>query len=80
MAYTEIKIKNSKKYYYRVRSIREGDKFKKERIYLGVNLTKENLIKKEEYADKKLIEKKIQKGLIKIKPKLIFLLKKKYRL
>ncbi|MBT7705888.1 hypothetical protein HN747_00410 [archaeon] len=76
MAYTEIKIKNSKKYYYRVRSIREGDKFKKERIYLGVNLTKENLIKKEEYADKKLIEKKIQKGLIKIKPKLISVLKK----
>lgn len=76
MAYTEVKAKNSKKYYYRVRSIREGNKFKKERIYLGVNLTKENLIEKEKYANKKLIENKIQKSLAKIKPKLISVFKK----
>jgi len=76
MTYTEVKEKNSKKYYYRVRSIRKGNKFKKERIYLGVNLTKENLIEKEKCADKKLIESKVQNNLIKIKPKLISVFKK----
>ncbi len=76
MTYTEVKTKNSKKYYYRVRSIREGVKFKKERIYLGVNLTKVKLIEKEKCADKKLIESKIQKSLVKIKPKIISVFKK----
>jgi len=76
MVYTEVKEKNRKKYYYRVRSIREGNKFKKERIYLGVNLAKGILIEKEKYADKKLIENKIQKSLIKIKPKLISVFKR----
>jgi len=76
MAYTEVKEKNSKKYYYRVRSIRKGTKFKKERIYLGVNLNKENLIEKEKYADKKLIESKVQKNLVEIKPKIISVFKK----
>jgi len=47
MAYTELKQKNEKKYYYRVRSIREGKKFKKERIYLGKNLSKNDLHIKE---------------------------------
>lgn len=48
MAYTEIKEKNRKKYYYRVRTLREGKKFKKKRIYLGKNLSKKDLSKKEE--------------------------------
>lgn len=76
MAYTELKTNNSKKYYYRVRSIREGNKFRKERIYLGVNLTKGKLIEKEKYADRKLMESKIQKSLAKIKPKIISVFKK----
>jgi len=76
MTYTEIKQKNEKKYYYRVRSIRNGKKFKKQRIYLGVDLAKEELKKKEEQADKKLIKNKINKSLIKIKPKIIKILKK----
>ena len=54
MAYTEIKEKNSKKYYYRVRTIRAGKKFSKDRIYLGKNLSKEELAKKEIQADNKL--------------------------
>ncbi len=54
MVHNEIQEKNGRKYYYRVKSIRMGDKVKKERIYLGVNLTKEELEKKEKEADKKL--------------------------
>jgi len=76
MTYTEIKQKNEKKYYYRVRSIRIGKKFKKQRIYLGVNLPDEILSRKEGEADKKLIEYKINKDLAEIKPKIIKVLKK----
>lgn len=54
MVYTEIKEKNGKKYFYRVKSIREGKKVKKKRIYLGVDLDKKKLLKKEEKADKEL--------------------------
>ncbi|MFA5993175.1 MAG: Fic family protein [Candidatus Pacearchaeota archaeon] len=55
MVYTEIKEKNGKKYYYRVINTREDKKFKKKRIYLGVNLKKEGLKNKEENADKELL-------------------------
>lgn len=54
MAHTEIIEKNGRKYYYRAKAIREGNKVKKKRIYLGVNLEKEELIVKEKDADKKL--------------------------
>jgi len=54
MTYTEIKEKNKRKYYYRVKSIKVNGKVTKERIYLGVNLTKEQLKEKEKEADKKL--------------------------
>ena len=76
MVYTEIKQTNGKKYYYRVRSMRIGKKFKKQRIYLGVNLSNQILFQKEDEADKKLIEHKINKVLMKIKPKIIEVLKK----
>ncbi|MBM3234257.1 proline--tRNA ligase [Candidatus Pacearchaeota archaeon] len=52
--YTEIKERNKKKYYYRVKSIRKGEKVDKERVYLGVNLNKNELKAKEDEADKKL--------------------------
>ena len=55
MPYTEIKEKNEKKYYYRVRSIRKKDKVSKERIYLGVNLKKNELSEEETKADKELL-------------------------
>ncbi len=76
MPYTEIKEKNRNKYYYRVRTIREGKKFRKNRIYLGKDLSR-NLIKtKEEEADGKLkVTKKLQ-GLEKLKPEIIKVLKK----
>jgi len=56
MTYTEIKEKNQKKYYYRVLSIRNGEDFEKKRVYLGDNLTKEELKIKEEQADRELKE------------------------
>lgn len=55
MVYTEIKEKNGKKYYYRVLSIRKGKKIMKKRIYLGTDLEKAKLSKKEKEADKELI-------------------------
>lgn len=55
MTYTEIKEKGEKKYYYRGKSIRKGKKVDKQRVYLGVNLKKQELEKKEKQADKKLL-------------------------
>tara|TARA_Y100000034_G_scaffold134278_1_gene202253 strand:- start:1937 stop:3613 length:1677 start_codon:yes stop_codon:yes gene_type:complete len=54
MTYTEIKQKGEKTYYYRAKSKRKGKKVEKQRIYLGVNLKKQELTKKEQDADKKL--------------------------
>ncbi len=76
MTYTEVKQKNGKKYYYRVKSIRNGSKFRKERIYMGVDLSTTALSEKEFDADKKLMKNKIGKGLEEIKPKIISVLKK----
>ncbi len=71
MAYTEVKEKNGKRYYYRVKSIREGRKFGKQRVYLGKDLTKEKLALKEIMADKELNVKKrsgrLDKIILKIK-------------
>ena len=76
MVYTEVKERNGRKYFYRVRSVRRGYKFSKDRVYLGQNLPKEKLEKKEDVADKKLLKEKIEKGLRQIKPKIIQILKK----
>ncbi len=76
MTYTEIKEKNGKKYCYRVKTIRKGKKFKKERIYLGRDLSKEDRSFKEKEADKKL---NVDGGLAKIKkliPIIVKILKK----
>ena len=75
MVYTEIKEVNGNKYYYRVMTIRNGKKFKKQRIYLGKDISKEEIIKKENSADKELNIKKRDITLSKIIPKikLIFL-------
>lgn len=54
MAYTEIKNKEGKKYYYRVISMRKGKKIDKKRIYLGLNLNNEELAKKIKEADREL--------------------------
>ena len=55
MAYTEIKERAGRKYYYRVKSVRQGAKVGKKRIYLGVNLDKGELAKLEKEGDEKLM-------------------------
>lgn len=55
MTYTEIKEKGEKKYYYRVKSVRKGEKVDKQRVYLGGNLKKQELQEKEKEADKQLL-------------------------
>ena len=76
MAYTEIKNRNTRKYYYRVKSIRKNNKISKKRIYLGVDLKKEDLSEKVIEADKMLMQDKINKKIMKIKPKIVELIKK----
>jgi len=79
MAYTEIKKRNEKKYYYRVISLRKGKKVTKSRKYLGVDLNDKNRIMKENEADKWFASvfrnKKVQ-AIEKLKPKIIKILKK----
>lgn len=55
MVYTEIKKKDDKKYFYRVKSVRNKGKVGKKRIYLGANLNKKELIEAEIKADRELI-------------------------
>ena len=79
MVYTEIQERNNKKYFYRVISIRKGDKVSKKRKYLGANLSLKNLTKKEKEADKEFKVKKediIKKTIENIKPRIIKILKK----
>jgi len=76
MVYTEIKEKNEKKYFYRVLSVRTGEKVSKKRKYLGVNLNKEDLTKKEAEADEKLIINSKNTEIEKIKNKIKYILKK----
>ena len=54
MVYTEIKKRNDKKYFYRTLSVRENQKVYKKRIYLGKNLSKQELEKKEIEANKEI--------------------------
>ena len=79
MTYTEIKTRNGKKYFYRVLSVRKGEKISKKRKYLGVNLAKKELSFKEKDADNvfNLISENKKKEVIeKIKSKIIKILKK----
>jgi hypothetical protein len=76
MAYTETRKINGRKYYYRVISVRKGNKVSKNRKYLGCNLTSEELSKKEKEADKVLILDKKSKDIENIKKKIVKILKK----
>lgn len=55
VSYTEIQKRNGKQYFYRVQSIRKGNKVTKKKIYLGVNLDKKTINKKEIDADIELL-------------------------
>ena len=79
MAFTEVRNINGKKYYYRVISIRNGNKVSKKRLYLGSKLSDSELDNKEKEADEKLLSKKIKKTnkeIEKIKHKIVNILKK----
>lgn len=54
MTYIEVQEKKGRKYYYRVKSIKKGGKVSKKKVYLGVNLSKEEVLKKGKEADRKL--------------------------
>jgi uncharacterized protein len=77
MVYTEIKNRNKRKYYYRVKSVRKNNKVFKKRIYLGVDLNKEKLLSKGSEADIKFKQEKVNENLSKIKPKIEKIIKKK---
>jgi len=51
MSYTEVQVKNGKKYYYRALTVRDKGKFHKIRKYLGKELAKNELVEKEKAAD-----------------------------
>src|SRR3989344_1264978 len=76
MVYTEVKERNSRKYFYRVASIRKGRKIKKQRVYLGVNLDSKLLSNKEAEADKKIHNKKNLRSLERLKKIILPILKK----
>lgn len=78
MAFTEARNINGKKYYYRVISIRKGNKISKQRKYLGANLNREELSLGEREADKKMLPKKgtPNKEIESIKSKIVDILKK----
>jgi len=79
MAYTEIKERNGKKYYYRAISVRKGKKVSKIRRYLGVDLDEKERNLKENEADKefsRIIKDKRMQIIEKLKPKIIKILKK----
>ena len=73
MVYTEIRKRNNRKYFYRVLSVRNNNKVNKKRVYLGVNLNKNEINKRESEADKEL--KRESASFKKIKYKIIEILK-----
>ena len=58
MAYTEVKERNGIKYYYRAKSIRNGKKVSKVRVYLGKNLGEYELLLKEGVVDEQFNDSK----------------------
>jgi len=76
MVYTEVRNINGKNYYYRVVSVRKGSKILKKRVYLGYNMSKQDIFKKEKAADKQLLSRKTSKEFEEIKLKITKILKK----
>lgn len=76
MPYTEVKLRNNNKYYYRTVSIRQGSKITKKRIYMGKDLSPEILSKKEIETDKQMLSDKVKKNIDFIKCRIMRVLKK----
>jgi Fic family protein len=77
MTYTEVQERNGKRYYYRVMSIRKGDKISKKRKYLGVDLDLKKLKQLEKEADE-IINVSLNKLLKKNEIKKLSLIKNTY--
>jgi uncharacterized protein len=75
MTYTEQKQQKGKTYYYRVRSIRTGGSFRKDRVYMGAGLSGNALVLKESDADRQLMKESIEKGIAAVKPGIVEVLK-----
>ena len=77
MVYTEERNINGRRYYYRVLSVREKEKVSKKRVYLGCELSKQEIMSREKEADEKLLSKRIKpnREIEKIKEKIIPILK-----
>ncbi|MGQ0534479.1 MAG: Fic family protein [Methanobacteriota archaeon] len=54
MVFTEKRSRGDRTYYYRVRSVRKGGNVRKERVYLGADLSKKEIAKREQAADREL--------------------------
>ena len=78
MTYTEVQERHGKKYFYRVKSIRKGDKITKKRKYLGVDLNTKELKKLEKNADE-IINESLNKLLTDKEKKYLEETKKKYK-
>lgn len=76
MAYTEIRKKNSNRYFYRAMTARRGNKFKKVRIYLGKNLAASELSDLEKKSDIRLRSSNLPKDIEKIQKKILPILRK----
>ncbi|MCI0497189.1 MAG: Fic family protein [Thermoplasmata archaeon] len=61
MSYTEVKERGNARYFYRVRSVRRDGKVGKDRVYLGRDLSGDELAVREERADSELY---ILRGLL----------------
>ena len=77
MVYTEVRNIKGRKYYYRVISVRKGEKISKKRVYLGYELSEKDILHKEKEADEKLLGKKVKVNneIDKIKSKINHILK-----
>ena len=78
MTYTEVQERHGKKYYYRVKSLRQGSKVIKKRKYLGVDLNIRKLKELEKKADD-IINDSLNKLLTDKEKKQLENIKKKYK-
>ncbi|MEK6812766.1 MAG: nucleotidyltransferase family protein [Nanoarchaeota archaeon] len=75
MVYIELKEKNGKKYYYRTHSLRKGKKVSKKRVYLGADLSLQQL-ERERNNIVQLQKERGKKAIAKLKPIILKILKK----
>ncbi len=75
MAYTEIRKVNKNRYFYMAMTIRHGNKFQKKRIYLGKNLTSNQLSVLEKQSENRMKVAHLPRKIDEIKRKIMPILK-----